>query len=349
MRIAVVNTQVPFVHGGAEVHASTLVSTLKQFGHHAELVSLPFKWYPASTLVDHMTMSRLTDLTESNGLPIDRVIGLKFPAYLVPHPNKVLWILHQHRTAYDLWDHPEFGDLIHDHQGSIVRDIIHHADISCIQEARAVYANSSNVAMRLKTYCGLASKVLYHPPAHAEQFYVSNPQDYLFFPSRINRLKRQSLVIQALAHCRQPVRVVFAGAAESQSFKSDLERLVENLQISDRVEWRGFISDEAKLDLYANCLGVIYPPVDEDYGYITLESMLAQKPVITTTDSGGPLEFVEHGVNGLVAEPTAEALADAMDTIWSDSARATRWGAKGREIYESHHISWTHVVEVLTS
>ena len=39
-------------------------------------------------------------------------------------------------------------------------------------------------------------------------------------------------------------------------------------------------------------LGVIFPPLDEDYGYVTLEAMLAAKPVITCTDSGGPLEFV---------------------------------------------------------
>ena len=49
-----------------------------------------------------------------------------------------------------------------------------------------------------------------------------------------------------------------------------------------------YISDEEKLRLYANCLGVIYPPLDEDYGYITLEAMLAQKPVVTTRDAGGP-------------------------------------------------------------
>lgn len=349
MRIAVVSNQVPFIYGGAEVHAANLIAALQRSGHHAELVTLPFKWYPAMTLVDHITMSRLVDLTESNGLSIDRVIALKFPAYLVPHPNKVLWILHQYRTAYDLWDHPEFGDLIHDPYGAIVRDVIRNSDQKYIPEARAVYANSSNVAERLKRYCGLDSQPLYHPPSQAERFFNRSPQPFLFFPSRINRLKRQSLVIEALAHCRQPVKVVFAGTAESPELMSELEVSANKLDVANRIEWRGFISDETKLELYADCLGVVYPPVDEDYGYITLEAMLAQKPVITTTDAGGPLEFIENNVNGLVAEPTPKALAAAMDELWSDFSRATRWGNSGKEMYESHRISWDNVVEVLLS
>lgn len=349
MRIAVVSNQVPFVYGGAEVHAANLITALKEAGHQAELVTIPFKWYPAMTLVDQMTMARLMDITESNGQPVDRVIALKFPAYLAPHPNKVLWILHQYRTAYDLWDHPQFGDLIHDPNGALVRDMIRHADTTHIPEARAVYANSLNVAQRLKTYCGLDSKPLYHPPGQLDCFHTREPQPFLFFPSRINRLKRQSLVVEALGLCKNPVRVVFAGSPESSELMMELERLVRRLNLQHRVEWRGFVSDQAKLDLYADCLGVIYPPVDEDYGYITLESMLAQKPVITTTDAGGPLEFVEHGVNGLVSEPDPTALAAAMDELWSDFPRAVRWGRNGREIYQQHRISWNHVVEVLLS
>ena len=41
---------------------------------------------------------------------------------------------------------------------------------------------------------------------------------------------------------------------------------------------------------------MVFAPFDEDFGYVTLESFLAHKPVITATDAGGPLEFVEDGV-----------------------------------------------------
>jgi glycosyltransferase involved in cell wall biosynthesis len=113
------------------------------------------------------------------------------------------------------------------------------------------------------------------------------------------------------------------------------------------VEWLGQVSEEEKRALYAHALGVVFPPVDEDYGYVTLEAMLAAKPVITCTDSGGPLEFVRHGETGWIAEPTPEALAVALDRLWEERPRAKAMGAAGRAHYESLGISWTTVVERL--
>src|SRR5690606_3032321 len=103
MRVLVTTVKVPFVYGGAEVHAANLVRELQKAGHEAELVEIPFRWYPPEQMLDHLLACRLLDLTEANGVAVDRVIGLKFPAYHVRHPHKVLWILHQHRTLYDLW------------------------------------------------------------------------------------------------------------------------------------------------------------------------------------------------------------------------------------------------------
>src|SRR5437773_2205296 len=127
MRILIATVQVPFVRGGAEVLAEGLRDALHREGHQAEIVAIPFKWYPPERILDQMLACRLLDLTESSGTPVDRVIGLKFPAYLIPHPNKVLWIVHQHRSAYDLWDHP-LGDLINFPNGVQVRDAIRLAD-----------------------------------------------------------------------------------------------------------------------------------------------------------------------------------------------------------------------------
>jgi glycosyltransferase involved in cell wall biosynthesis len=347
MRIAVLNAQVPFISGGAEILASNLVNALREAGHQAELVTLPFKWYPARTLLDHMTMARLVDLTESNGNQIDRVIGLKFPAYLVPHPCKVLWLLHQHRTAYDLWNHPRLSDLILDPEGMAVRDAIHEADRRWIPEAQSVYTISQNVSTRLRKFCDIESRPLYHPPGHADRFYTEQAEPFLFFPSRINPIKRQSLVIEALALTRHPVRVVFAGVPDDPTHLVELERLCLERGVADRIEWRGRISDEDKLALYARCLGVVYPPLDEDYGYVTLEAMLARKPVITTHDSGGPLEFIEERKSGLAVESTPRGIAAAMDELWSDFPRAARWGDAGRAIYESLGITWQRVVDSL--
>lgn len=349
MRILIATTQVPFIRGGAEAHAEGLRDALVREGHEAEIVAVPFKWYPAEKILDHMLACRLLDVTEFAGTPVDLLIGLRFPAYLIPHPNKVVWILHQHRTAYELWDHP-LGDLIYEPDGQLVRDAIHAADRNILAEAKALYANSGNVARRLKQYCGLDSQPLYHPPPHAEEFYSAETLgDYLFFPSRLCRPKRQSLVLEALAHTRAPVRVRFAGTPDYPAYSNELQSLARKLKVQGRVEWLGGISEDEKRRQYAEARGVLYPPVDEDYGYVTLEAMLAAKPVITCTDSGGPLEFVAHDETGFVADPTAESLAAAMDELWKEPEQTRSLGTLGRARYEAIGISWTNVVRKLVT
>src|SRR6476620_9786419 len=110
VRIAVCAPQVPFVRGGAELMAEDLVAALRARGHEADLVTVPFKWYPGTRVLDQAFLWRLVDLTESDGRPVDRVIATKFPAYAVRHPNKVAWVLHQFRQAYD-YDRTELGQF----------------------------------------------------------------------------------------------------------------------------------------------------------------------------------------------------------------------------------------------
>jgi glycosyltransferase involved in cell wall biosynthesis len=346
LRVAIATVQVPFVRGGAEILAEGLRDAIARAGHQAEIVAVPFQWNPPARILDHILASRLLDLEQSSGVAIDRVIGLKFPAYLVPHPNKVLWIIHQHRSAYELWEH-SLGDLIRYPDGALVRDAIHQADRRLVPEARRVYGISATVTRRLAHYCGIAARPLYHPPPGAEHLHAGEPEPYYFFPSRLWPTKRQTLVIDALRFTRGAVAVRFAGVGDDPDYAETLARRAGDLGVADRVTWLGSISADELRRQYATALAVVYPPADEDYGYVTLEAMLAAKAVITCSDSGGPLEFVAHGETGLVVEPEAQDLARALDELWHDRGRARRLGRAARERYATLDISWPRVVEEL--
>jgi len=97
LRVLIVTVQIPFVRGGAENLAEGLQDAFVAAGHQSEIVALPFKWYPPGKILDQMLASRLIDLSEFSGERVDAIIGLKFPAYLAPHPQKKIWLLHQHR------------------------------------------------------------------------------------------------------------------------------------------------------------------------------------------------------------------------------------------------------------
>ena len=345
MRILICTTQVPFTRGGAESHVEGLQRALIEAGHQAETVALPFKWYPPSEIMRSAMAWRMLDLSAANGQSIDLVVGMKFPAYLVAHPNKVLWILHQHRSAYNLWG-TQFDDLSTYPEGPRIREWIKHCDEKFIPEAKQVFANSRTVADRLKQYNNLESEVLYHPPPLSDRLRAGEQRDYIFYPSRMEPQKRQELLIEAMKHVRAPVKAVFAGRS---SDVKHYESLIKQHGVSDRVCVRGFVSDDEVIDLYANALGVAYLPFDEDYGYITLQGMLAAKPVIVSTDGGGATEFVEDGVTGSIVEPHPKAIAETIDQLHSDRERARRMGERARDKIASANLSWSNVVERILS
>ena len=123
--------------------------------------------------------------------------------------------------------------------------------------------------------------------------------------------------------------------------------MIQDLGLQDRVRLLGNLSEEQLLAFYAYSLGVFFGPHDEDYGYVTLEAMLARKPVITCTDSGGPLEFVDHGQSGFVVEPDARSVAAAIDWLYEHQDEAADLGQKGYLKYRAMDISWKNLVYTL--
>jgi glycosyltransferase involved in cell wall biosynthesis len=341
--VLICTTQVPFTTGGAEAHVEGLKLALIRAGHNAEVVALPFKWYPPAEIMRSALAWRLLDLSEANGKPVDLVIGMKFPAYLVAHPRKVLWIMHQYRAAYNLWNTP-FDDLSTYPDGPQVREWIRQADNRLIPQAKRVFANSKTVADRLRRYNNIESQPLYHPPPRAESLQAGDQGDYIFYPSRLEPQKRQELLIEAAQFLKTPVKVILAG--ESRDAKH-YERLVRKYGVSDRVCLRGFVEEAEMLELYANALGVCYLPFDEDYGYVTLEAMLSAKPVVVASDGGGATEFVEHNSEGLVVAPELQAIAEALDSLYADRMRARAMGKRGKEKLTAMNLSWQTVVENL--
>ena len=343
MNILICTTQVPFTTGGAEAHVEGLRLALIQAGHSAEVVALPFKWYPPAEIMRSALAWRLLDLSEANGKPVDLVIGMKFPAYLVAHERKVLWIMHQYRAAYNLWATP-FDDLSTYPEGAQVREWIRQSDNRLIPEAKKIFANSKTVADRLRRYNQIESQPLYHPPPRAGNLRAGETGDYIFYPSRLEPQKRQELLIAAAQHLRTPVKVVLAGGSRDPKH---YDALIRQYGVGDRVCQRGFVTESEVIELYANALGVCYLPFDEDYGYVTLEGMLSAKAVVVAADGGGATEFIEHGREGLVVAPEPQAIAEALDSLYADRTRARTMGERGREKLRSMNLSWDHVVESL--
>jgi glycosyltransferase involved in cell wall biosynthesis len=344
VKIAVLHPQTAFTRGGAELHTDSLVRALRDAGHDAEQVTIAGKWYPSTELAHQMAVWRSFDISESNGMKVDAVIALKFPAYLAPHERKIVWLIHQHRTAYELWDHPDFADLSRQEDGPTVRRLIWKSDRLGLGEAKRIFTNSQNVADRLWNSLRLRGEALYHRSPATETLLSIDPEelgDYLFYPSRLEILKRQSLVVEAMRHVQTPVRLVLVGRGPDER---SLRALIQGHGLEDRVRLEIGVTDERLQQLYREALGVYFGPYDEDFGYVTIEGFAAARPVVTLADSGGPLEFVRDGETGIVAPPKPRAIAAAFDRLWSDRDAARSWGLGGNRLVRERVPEWSEVV-----
>jgi len=338
--VVVCEAQVPFVHGGAELHVRGLVAELSRRGYRVERASVPFKWYPKEELLAQAAAWRMIDLSESNGEPIDAVIATKFPTYFVRHPNKITWLFHQYRAIYDLCG-TAFSEFDHTERDVGLRDRLIALDTDVLAESKRLFANARNTAARLARYNGLSAEPLYHPPPLAGKLTAGPYGDYVLSVGRLEANKRVDLIVGAMA--RAPgLRLVVVGEGP---LRARLEQTAIDAGVAGRVTFAGRVDEEDLVALYAGALAVVFPPFDEDYGFITLEAFLARKPVVTTTDAGGPLEFVEDGVSGAVVEPTADAIGAALARLAADRARAAALGDAGYD--RARTITWDGVVDRL--
>jgi glycosyltransferase involved in cell wall biosynthesis len=326
------------------VIARSLAQALRDDGHTADIVVTPQNRFGRQASAYIATW--FTDVGSSDGAPIDRVISLRYPSYAVRHPKHVCWLNHTMREYYDLWD--RFSATLSPRallKERARRWAIHRADRYLLtRNVSRLFVQSRTIQRRLAMWPELRSTVLY-PPAPQREYRCDGYGDYVFLVSRLTRLKRVDLLIEALA---QPdaidLRAVIAGEGEE---RAALEALASARGVGDRVTFAGRITDEQLVDHLARCRAVCFPPYEEDYGFVTAEAFASSKAVITCRDSGGPAELVDDGVNGVICQPTPQSVAAGLRRIMGDPDAARRMGAAA--LASSATLTWRNVVAELTA
>lgn len=197
-------------------------------------------------------------------------------------------------------------------------------------------AISQNVAGRADYFRGRSSVSVLYPPPRMSGFRCAG-DDYFFTMSRLDSPKRIDMIVSAVKAMRDPIPLLIAGTGPDEA------RLRELAGDDPNIHFVGRIDDDQAVEFYSNALAVPFIPYDEDYGYITIEAMLSGKPVITASDSGGPLEFVRHGETGLVCPPIVEALTQQLEYAVKNRANMREMGRQGRESVKS--IGWGKFVD----
>jgi glycosyltransferase involved in cell wall biosynthesis len=341
MRIAVLRPQVPFARGGVEIFTDELVAELRARGHEADLVSVPFKWYPGTRVLTQAFLWRMLDLDEADGRRIDVVVATKFPSYVVRHAEKRVWLVHQFRQAYEL-DGTDLGQFGPAAEERALRRQVQELDRKALGEAARLFATSANVAGRLERSTGLVAEVLPHPPQALP--YRSEPSHgFVLSASRLDRAKRIDLLLEAAA-LEPGFDVVIASDGPD---RERLEEIAHARGLDGRVRFEGRVDAERLAELYATCVAVYYAPVDEDFGMGPYEAFLSGKPVITTTDAGGPLDVVSDHGTGLVVRPDAAEIGSAAAWLRGHEAEAVSFGRAGKALADE--VTWDRAIGRLLS
>jgi glycosyltransferase involved in cell wall biosynthesis len=250
-------------------------------------------------------------------------------------------LIHQYRAAYELCG-TVYSDFGHNEADLGLRDTLIRLDTEMLGECRRLFANAQNTANRVGKFNGLTAEALYHPPRLAARLQAGAYGDYVLSVGRLESVKRVDLLVKAMARVDTPIRMVVAGDGTQ---RANVERAAHEAGVANRIDFVGAVTDDELVTLYRDTLAVLYPPFDEDFGYVTLEAFLSRKPVVTATDSGGPNEFVVNGVNGFSVVPEPDAIADAINALARDRTRTAAMGDAGFD--RARTITWDGVIEKL--
>ena len=341
MKVLVLNNAAPFMRGGAEELADCLVQRLNETnGVEAELLRIPFRWEPAERIADEIVLNRNLRLYN-----VDRTIALKFPAYLIPHPEKTLWLLHQFRQAYDLYE-SGLSHLSSNPRGAEIVRLVRKADEQLFATCRQIFTNSPVTQGRLKKFNGFDSTVLRPPLNDPFRFKGGEYGSYIFAGGRVGDGKRQKLLVEAMRYVRSGIRLIVAGPPDDQAAGVALETLVATQDFRRQVELRlGYRARDEIAALANGALACAYLPIDEDsVGYVTMEAFAAAKAVVTVRDAGGLLEIVHDEETGLVLDPEPQAIAAAFDRLAGDRRLAMAMGRNAKELLDSKGITWEKTI-----
>ncbi|HGM5880557.1 MAG: glycosyltransferase family 4 protein [Stenotrophomonas maltophilia] len=378
--IAIVSpSPVPFVNGGIENLTWSLAGYLNGAGDvHVELIKVPSPEYDFESLMTSYERFSLLDLTH-----FDSIISVKYPAWMVRHPDHRIYMAHCLRGLYDTYPEQQMGLSLPagapaevEKLWSIVnRKHFDRYDLPAIFDAaqkvlreggnsawtalpsplvRSVVHRLDAIAMRdVSVFSAISATV-----AKRKSYFPAEAQVHVAVPPSglVPKSPDPQDYIFTVSRLDAPKRIDLLVQAMRQT-KGETRLLIAGTgpQLSvlkqlagedARIEFVGYVGDEHLADYYRNALCVAFVPQDEDLGLITLEAMSSGKPVITTRDSGGPTEFVEDGVTGWICEPTPSSLSAAFNKAALDKNRTAEMGRVARDRIAGV-ANWPNVASVL--
>lgn len=125
----------------------------------------------------------------------------------------------------------------------------------------------------------------------------------------------------------------------SGPLETKLKKMAEDLKISDKIEWRGFVSYNKIPEALAQMDIFVYPSWHEGFGRSIMEALAMEKAVVATRVGGIP-DLIKNSENGFLVEPhNSETLAQKIKELIENKELREKFGKAGRE-WVSDNFEW---------
>lgn len=156
------------------------------------------------------------------------------------------------------------------------------------------------------------------------QKYLAKKDSYqarqLIYVGSLIQRKGLDLLLPALAQTSEDIRLVIVGEGQEKPL---LEQQIEKLNLTERVEFKGYVEGEALRRLYMESDAFILPTREDCFGLVLLEAMCASLPVISSKYADGARDLIEEGKNGYIVDPEdTDAFAKTIERIFSEGRLA---------------------------
>jgi glycosyltransferase involved in cell wall biosynthesis len=156
------------------------------------------------------------------------------------------------------------------------------------------------------------------------------PPFVVLFLGAINEEKGIEDLIHAAANLRGSVRFVLVGPQDDVQFVARMQRLVEQLELRDSIEFAGPARGAEKDAWLARAHIFVLPSRTEAFPISILEAMESGLPIVATRVGAVP-KMIESGRSGLlVSAGDIAGLSVAISTLLSDPALRDRLGVSAR-------------------
>jgi glycosyltransferase involved in cell wall biosynthesis len=225
------------------------------------------------------------------------------------------------------------------------REVFEGLSVVTTPTARAAaYMTGNGFAGEIQVVSNGIDLKRFHPQAVScglrDKYSLPADTPLLLYVGRLDKEKNLDLVLQAVSGVPATVPIHFA-IAGTGARRQALEAVAAEFDVSERVTFLGFVSDEDLSALYAAAHCFVMAGTAELQSIVTMEAMASGLPVLAANAVALP-ELVHSGRNGYLFEPgNAGMLSEQIWRLFTDRALRDRMGQESLEIIQQHAVERT--------